>query len=222
MTGLLVALLLFVSDIERAERAYRMGDFAKAMELYESALVAEQGPKGALLLNMGNCAMRLGNPALATFCYRRALLWLPGNEAVLANLQLADERLGRTSVSLPAPRGSPWLLLATVFGLQFVGLVLLVMWRGPAVRLLGLLLLVAGLILATGLVRQQWFGDRPTGVVLAEQLLLLEEPHQQAEQVCALASGSVVEVLETSPGWLHVQHVKGQGWARRGPVGVVE
>ena len=222
MTSLLVALLLFVSDLERAERAYRMGDFQKAMEFYEAALEVGEAPNGALLYNMGNCAMRLGDPALATLCYRRALLWLPGNSDVLANLRLADEQLGLDQAGPPPSRGSPWLWLAAVVALQGIGLALVVMRRARGVRLLGVLLVGAGLAVAADLLRQEWLPGLPAGVVLTDQVQVLEEPREQAGSVCVLPAGAVVEVIETSPEWLRVQHAKGEGWARRGPVAVVE
>src|SRR5215470_17014852 len=77
--------------VSRAQAAYEHGDFQAAADLYEKAAAAGYD-NGHILYDLGNAYYRSNDTGRAIASYRRALLDLPGDPDVLANLSLARER----------------------------------------------------------------------------------------------------------------------------------
>lgn len=78
-------------EIKEAETAYTQGDYALAIEKYES-LLAEQGQSSQILYNLGNAYYKAGQIAPAILNYERALLLDPGDSDIRFNLQMAKMR----------------------------------------------------------------------------------------------------------------------------------
>jgi tetratricopeptide (TPR) repeat protein len=231
MIALCLAMLL-ACDADRAERAYRSGDFAAAMALYEAALAEPGAAEGPLLYNLGNCAFRLGRLPEAMLAYKRALLRLPGDPQARFNLSLVEQRLGAgepagdslLAGALAAVDGLPprrlLLVAALLESLGLLGFVLA--RRRRALRVTCALLVLVALLGAARLVQTQWFAGPPEAVVLAREVALRAEPHEEAATSLKLVAGEVVRVAERSERWARVVHARGSGWTERGGVGVVE
>jgi tetratricopeptide (TPR) repeat protein len=221
--ALLLSLCLWTTDLERAERAYRLGQFEQALALYAQALPACEGREGGVLFNMGNCAHRLGRHAEAAWLFRRALLRLPGDAAALGNLALAERQLGLDPARAGAAHSSvdpwPWLLLATV--LQGAGLAAFALQRGTGARRMAFVLVVLGLGAAARAAALQW-GASPAGAVVLVGSALRAEPSEQARAGAACRPGDVVAVVARSAAWLQVEHAGATGWLEAGALGVVE
>ncbi|MFN8392302.1 MAG: tetratricopeptide repeat protein [Bdellovibrionota bacterium] len=74
--------------VEQANQAYQSADYEGAIALYQQAL-SEGATNGHVLFNLGNAYFRVERLGRAIAAYRQALLDLPGDPDVLANLSLA-------------------------------------------------------------------------------------------------------------------------------------
>ncbi len=232
MIALLLGLLLGPADLGEAERAYRAGRYEEARTVFEAALSEPDAPRGALLYDMGNCSYRLGRHAEAVLCYRRALLRLPGDEQVEANLRLAERRLGIDTPDDASPGAAvlawidaipPRALLIAVGVMQGVGLVgFVLLRRRRAARAALALLVVIALLGAARLARVHWLSGPPAGVVLHDEIELRAEPRDDSPVSLELGGGELVRLGEASDGWIRVAHPHGAGWTASGGVGVID
>jgi len=88
-TILLTAIRLSAQDsLQVANAAYAKGDFAKAIELYESVL-KEKGQSATVYYNLGNSYYKANKIAPSILNYERALLLDPGNSDIRFNLEMA-------------------------------------------------------------------------------------------------------------------------------------
>lgn len=72
---------------EAGDSAYLRNDFRTAIQIYESLL--EQGESAEIYYNLGNSYYKIDDIAHAILNYERALLLLPGNSDIRANLEIA-------------------------------------------------------------------------------------------------------------------------------------
>jgi hypothetical protein len=84
-----------------ANTAYEGGDYARAVELYES-LLAHGFENGHLHFNLGNAYLRNGDLGRAIAAYRRAQVFLPRDQDVRANLDFA-RKSAKDALRPPAP-----------------------------------------------------------------------------------------------------------------------
>lgn len=229
MIALLLLGLLAPLDLRQAEREYRAGRFAVALEHFEAALASPDAPRGAVLYDMGNCAYRLGHHAEAVWHYRRAARLLPHDPEVRFNLELARRELGLA----PSPRSrlsgalapfdalAPWARLALVGAVQILALAGAALVRRRVLRagLVGLALL--GLLGAARLARDAWYDPPPEGVVLASAALR-EEPAADSPITVELRPGETVRVAAVDDAWIEVESPLGRGWTGRAEIGVVD
>lgn len=228
--------------IDGAERAYREGRYDDAAELYRAQLSDPDSPHaGAVLFNLGNCALKTDQPAAALWHYRRAALRLPGEPAIAANARRAEERLGlagrasgtdatSSSGTSAAVDSSPaaiasipdaWLLGASVL-LQGAGLI--VLFRGGR-RLrfaVGTALLLAGVLAALPLWSRSDRTEHPAAIVLAPEAVLLGEPRDGAPPILRVGRGESLQVIEKSDTWARVAHGEDRGWIRLRSLGVID
>lgn len=77
---------------EEADSAYVRDDFARAAELYSTA-IATEGTSSTLLYNLGNAQYRLGQLGNAIVSYEQALRLDPTNEDARVNLEFVNSRI---------------------------------------------------------------------------------------------------------------------------------
>jgi tetratricopeptide (TPR) repeat protein len=230
IASLLVCLL--ARDADQAVQAYRAGDFAAALALFQTALSERGAPDGALLYDLGNCAYRLGHHAEALLYYRRAELRLPRDRELAFNRRLAEEQLGLESdasqsfgaglLALPdAFTSRELLVLVTV--LETAGLVGLVLLRrrrvAPLILASIVLLALAG---AVRLVQREWFAGLPDGLVIENEIALRAEPRVELPVTAKLRAGETVSVEALADPWIRIRHARGSGWTPRKGVGLVD
>jgi len=76
------------ADLAQANQCFAAGDYAAAAAAYDNLLTTE-GPRAAVLYNLGNSYQRLGQYGPAILAYERARLLTPRDADLLANLALA-------------------------------------------------------------------------------------------------------------------------------------
>jgi hypothetical protein len=217
-------------ELARAEQAWRAGDFALAMTLYEHVAAEADPVPGAVLYNLGNCAFRLDRPALAALYFRRAARRLPDDPDVAFNLGLTEQRLGvagrnpapGSSVTSRLRRAFP-VVLAIVTMLELGGILgIALSRRRSALRFTAVGAVVLALIGAIVVVLLRWGSEAPTGVVLAPRAAVRGEPHDEVPALFRLRAGDCVTVPESSDRWVRVIDPRGTGWVERHAIGIVE
>ncbi len=223
--GLLTTCLLIAqrdAALQRAERAYRLGDYAAAAAGYREALGREYDGQAALLHNLGNCAVQLGELADAALLYRRALLRRPGAEGTVRNLALVEARLGldpsRAVAAAPLRPVAPWLVTTVV--LQCIGLGLLAR-RSGAGRRAGAIAFACGALAAGRTCWLQW-GSGAAQVVVLVPTAVRAAPDAGAPVVTAVAPGACAEVVEQRADWWEVAFDGRRGWIELAAIGRVD
>ena len=91
--------------VDEANQEYRKGKFVEAIQRYES-IVNSGLVSGDLYYNLGNAYYKSGNIGKAILNYERALKWLPNDDDLHHNLQLANLMI--TDKIEPTPRLFIW------------------------------------------------------------------------------------------------------------------
>lgn len=233
--SLLVALLLAASAtapaeerFERANAAYRAGDFAGAAAGYE-ALSAEGFTAAALHHNLGNARLRLGRRGQAIASWERALRLDPGDDDARENLRAArsddpdralagEPTLYARLVERTGDRQATALFLGP-WALLWGALALRSRRGGRSRRLLGAGALVAALgVVGGGALLAGRARDRawPAAVVVAPATAAREGPSPALKPAFELHEGTRVRVRGTEGELLLVRLDGGlEGWVAR-------
>ncbi len=85
------------SITDKADQAYNLKDYPKAVSLYNQAL-KEQGSSSLLYYNLGNAYYRCDSLAKAIICYERSLKLDPTNDDARTNLQFVNTKIIDTPI----------------------------------------------------------------------------------------------------------------------------
>lgn len=85
-------LTMHAGPLEDAAKAYKDGDYGKAIECYRQ-IEKSYGTSSALLFNMGQAYTRSGNLGKAMICYQRALQMNPSNGEARENIKYVESRV---------------------------------------------------------------------------------------------------------------------------------
>jgi len=210
-----------------ANRQYQAGDFAAAAAGYEHILAAD-GPRAAVLYDLGICYQRLGKYGPAILAYERARLLTPRDPDLLANLALARKaaaafeepgRNPRLEEVLAYLSRNEWSWLVAGSALVLGSLVLLVgVLRPPrrglrqaavAVAVLATLVLLAG---GSALYLRRAEAHR--GIVLTDEATVRLSPFAQAEALGTPGPGRLVHLGARQGDFYYIEIPGGnlRGW----------
>lgn len=232
----LVSAAASASGFHDANRRFETGDFAGAAAAYEKLLAAE-GPRAAVLYNLGNSYQRLGQHGPAILAYERARLLTPRDPDLQANLRLARKAAAAFEEPVDHPRLHAalhflsrnewsWLLVGAALFLGGLALVLGVMKvpRGGMRRIQVISAAVAGLVFVVASAALFLRGsEEMLGVVLSENATVRLSPFESAEVLGSPVPGRTVHLGEESGGFRYVE-VPGttlRGWLAREDVAAV-
>jgi len=222
-----------------AQEAYAKGEYAKALALYDS--VNTEQNSAALLFNIGNCHMKLGDVPHAVLYFERASRLQPGAEDIQANLDYARSQVVDRVNELPAfTLGSMWdrlrggkdvdqwarrSLWACLLLFAFATSVVFVRnstWRRVLVGGAALSLFLTVLSVGLASYRVNEITDRSEAIIMLPKVDVLGEPRQGATTVFVLHEGTKVGVLSEQNGWYEVKLSSGSvGWAPPGTLEVI-
>ena len=238
LLGLLALTLFAAGDDLRAQQgqqaqvdpvqAYQRGDYAAADAGFQAAY--ERTSDRRLLRARGNCQFRLGNYARARWCFERARLGMPRDAELQANLRVVSKRLklpteargfGSELRGVLDRLGPLEQTLMCSAAMLAAALSLLLGWRRVALRGLGALLFVPGVVLALDAV---WLApSQPLMAVALEELRVTAEPREGMEAVATVRPGVMLPLGGGARGSYVQVEVNGRvGYAQRDQVGVVE
>jgi len=219
-----------------ANRQFQAGDFAGAAASYEQILAAD-GPRAAVLYDLGNSYQRLGKYGPAILAYERARLLTPRDPDLLANLALAHKAAAAFDEPGPNPRlevvltylsRNEWSWLVAGSALALGSLALLAgVARLPRPGLRQAAVVVAGLatlaLLAGGTALYLRRAEANLGIVLTDAATVRLSPFAQAEALGTPGPGRLVH-LGTRQGHFYYIEIPGanlRGWLARKDVAAV-
>lgn len=213
-------------------RLYQESDFRGALENY--LRIEEAGfESGPLYYNIGNSYFKLGELGPAILYYERARTLMPGDDNVVANLQLArsrtaDEvnplpgflpfRLARWWVNAISP-GALRIIVGTAYVLAMAGLALMILMRGSGVGRWGGRAAIVGGVVAVLLginlaVTELGLAQPRRAVVMDAEADVQSAPSADPSlQVFTVHEGTTVRIDRQSDGWAEIVLDDGQvGW----------
>ena len=216
-----------------ANRLYKEGAFDQALDSY-SGILFQGYESGSLYFNIGNCHYKLGQTGKAVLFYERARRLMPGDEALEANLALANLRVVDKIPGLPEfwpialanafgnllPR-PPLLGLTFALYVMFMGAIIVrTLARKGSVRRAafqtslasGALLLIFALCLAAQIHRVQAHDD---GIIMVPEVCVMSAPGAEGVEVFTLHEGTRVRIDQTSGEWAEIVLSDGNvGWLK--------
>ncbi len=218
------------SLFEQANRAYSDGNYEQALALYRQ--IENQGMvSGELYYNMGNTCYRLNQLGPARLYYERALRLMPGDEALLYNMELLKMRLTdriKTPPQLFLIRW--WRLLSELLSVHVWGMVSIVLFAmlllalafyfykknrsesfpAAPLRFLALLWLVTLIIWL-----EKTYLDETTrfAVIMRSSVTVYAEPADDSTELFLLHEGAKVELEQQMDDWRRIRLKDGKtGW----------
>ena len=219
---------------DEGNQRYQTGDFDGALERY--ARILDEGlESGELYYNIGNTYFKLGRLGPAILYYERARRLPPGDQALLANLELARSLTADEITPLPGfwvlrvvdwwvgvlPRTALVWLVALAYLTAMTAAILVVLkpetplaaWARRAAVAGAAITLVLGVNLA---VRELGIGTAEEAVIMAEEAEVQSAPSDDSTlQIFAVHEGTKVRIDRRSEAWVEVVLEDGKvGWVR--------
>ncbi|MEM7246133.1 MAG: SH3 domain-containing protein [Acidobacteriota bacterium] len=242
----LVLLVSLVAEVALASDAGAR--FVKGVEAYEQQrpleaerifreLLSEGHEDATLLFNLGNASYRRGRHALAVVAYEWALRLDPTDEEVRSNLEMARAHLVTDEVPDPRPPwvqallelpqrwslSATWWCFAAAWTLGWSCLALALLRMGKGLGWVALALLVVSLVIALPLVaRVQQVQGPDEGVLLWPEVTVRSGPGEDYAELFGLHSGTLVDSLESRPGWRRIRFGGGlEGWVPASALAII-
>ena len=219
------------SDFDKANEFYKGKEYQHAILLYKKLI--EQGIESPeIYFNLGNCYFKCDSNAQAILNFEKAKKLSPGDEDILFNLKVANQRI--TDKIDPAPEllisswwtefkhsktmdGWAWLciscwvlsflLLATFIGFKASTTKRLGFWGG----LFFLILAVSSFFLAED--QSNTSRKKNDAIVMIGSINLKSSPEEKGKDIFIIHSGSKLRVINTEGTWSEVQLPdKNVGW----------
>ncbi len=222
-----------VTTFNDANNAYKKGDFAGALSIYQE-LLAPGEQSSEVYYNMGNCYYRMGEMAQSILNYERALLLDPSNDDIRTNLSLAKskckDKVEEVGVFFPiqvfywfqnSASSNGWAIISIV--LVIIGMVCVLLYlflKELWVRKVGFFGGVICLILAIAAgffsYRQKVkIQNRNDAIVMAGSVTVTSTPAESGTALVVIHEGTKVHVVSTIEDWWEVKLPNGTiGWIK--------
>lgn len=214
-------------DFGKANNLYRSGQYSQAVTQYQSIL--DQGiENGVLYYNLANSYFKQGQLAKAVLNYERAKLFIPQDQDLRTNYQYVMSAIGLTEQYLAGTKlDRLWDKLFSRLTINFLTGICVFLWWMICLGFIAILffgklkkyiqpvclinmIVLFFLVLAVG--RKTVYFDR-AAIILEKQQDAKFEPFLLATSYFSLPQGSLVEILETSQGWIKIRRFDGKiGW----------
>ena len=230
------------SQFEQANNLLESGEFAQAIEAYQS--ISRDGyDSGALWLNLGISYMQLDSLGMAKYSFLKASDFTETSERAINALEFVNERFPRQSAVLPQlpwirflettqqTIGTTWLSLTALFFLYAATLLLIGSWfRADLKRFFRTssyvsfgVSIVLFLLISILTYRNARYD---TAVMVDRQETVYQQPSENSATVSTAYEGYTMQVdykeSETESGWFYVRLENGMyGWVKKEALKVI-
>ena len=206
--------------ISKADAAYADANFPQAVDFYTKAILTDAKSNrvnGHLLYNLGNAYYRRGNFGRAALAYRQALILLPNDRDLKANVTTVSSklRLDTDAVLRKPPTFFFWLeyfsyrqliyILVVCYLLFFGGVICLLLKEDRMNRIWVQCFGVGLAILFSSFVFQTNFLRKSEGVIVSQEASLRSGRGQNFVAVAGIDQGASVKLLSTEGDWVKVE-----------------
>ncbi|MEO7424434.1 MAG: tetratricopeptide repeat protein [Fibrobacteria bacterium] len=212
----------------QANSAYEKSDFAKAAELYRSA-IDEGVADSRLYFNYGNCLFRLNQAGMAILYYEKARKLDPNDQDIAYNLrfvnaQIIDKNPAQESNALTRTiafahsafsiNEGLW-ISAGLFALVFLAAIL-ALYAGTAFRSALITFMVLAALFLLAISPSLYFKIREQeslqyGIVLKPAVEMFSGPGENFQILTQVHEGTKFEIVETRGDWVSVKLANGKG-----------
>ena len=216
---------------QQGNQMYQQGRLEEARVAYESIVAMGYG-SGELFYNLGNTYYRSGEIALAILSYERALRYMPQDDDVRHNLQLANLLI--TDRIEPTPRlfflefwddlkdaisvqGTTWLAYLAYL-LVIASLTLLLLARTYLLKKIGMVSVVVSGFLFTSLLvlfaaKLADFTEENEAIVMEPVVTVKNSPDAGSSDAFVLHNGVKVDIVDAVNEWIEIRLADGKvGW----------
>ena len=222
--------------LAEAEEAFRSGDFARSIELYEKIIaqeLAENNRESAQLhYNLGNAYFRNNELGRAILNFERALLLDPGNGDIRHNLRFArNHTIDHIEPSATAfltnwvsgirnlLSSNGWAITAIVLFLLFIGCIAVflfvhIIWAKKTAFYSGIVIFLF-LIMANAFAFRQKSErvHRNFAIVMPSGISINASPDANSNQLFQLHEGTKVRIRNSDGNWYEIEIANGSvGW----------
>ncbi len=233
----MASLTLSAQSTAQADAAYKAGDFAKALELYQKT--AEKTPNADLYHSIANTYFRMSDYASAILYYERALRLAPNDERLTENHKVCRSRLMGEVYVMPdfflvgwiksmAKLMSPLAWTVAFFVLFVVACVLFFVYYFTSERKVMMFYLwLAAFILSLGAFglgfeRQEMINNKDYAIVFSADVPLRQTMEGQQESKTKLFKGQKVKIEQRSGEELKVKTEDGkEGWVKAKEIKII-
>ena len=216
---------------QQGNQLYQQGKLKEARDVYE-AILKEGYANGELYYNLGNTYYKTGDIAKAILSFERALRFMPQDEDLQHNLQLANLLI--TDRIEPTPRLFVWeywdsmknavslrsamWLAYTAFVAIIAALIVVILARSFTARKFAILgsgvSAVAFLLLLTlFLAKASDAGRSDTAIITASIVTAKNSPDAKSSDAFVLHSGVKVQIIDSVNDWVKIRLADGKvGW----------
>jgi tetratricopeptide (TPR) repeat protein len=221
-----------------AEEAFRSGDYARSIELFEKFIaheLAENRESAQLYYNLGNAYFRNNELGRAILNFERALLLSPGDSDIRHNLRFARAH----TVDRIEPSGAvfltswissvrnifnsnQWATIAIVLFLLFIGCVAVFLfvryvWARKTVFYVGIVLLPLLIVANLFAFRQKNERvNREFAIVMPSGISVNASPDADSNPLFQLHEGTKVRIRNSDNDWYEIEIANGNvGWTRK-------
>jgi tetratricopeptide (TPR) repeat protein len=225
---------------QQGNGAYQRGKYTDAVKAYEAVLASGYG-NGEIHYNLGNAYYKVGNIGKAILHYERARRFMPSDEDLRHNLQLANLLITDKIETTPrlflwdmwddvkatfSTGGITWLAYG-FYVLVAAGMVIMLLARTYRLRRIGLLVvIVSTFFLAAAvtvlLAKRSDFLRTDDAIVTTSLVTVKNSPDAKSTDAFVLHSGVKVRITDAVGSWINVRLADGKaGWVEKVAVEVI-
>lgn len=223
ITLLLTQAALAQDAFEKANALYRKGNYAGAVQEYESILKGKK-ESAEVYFNLGNAYYKMGKIAPSVYNFEKALQLDPNSKDAQINLGYAKKMTIDNIKEVPKVGFSKmlynltgtyhyntWAWIAVGFAFAFLAMFIGYYFAGSTLikrvfffAMFVMLLIIVISVLSAVFVKSVDNNEHPA-IVFAEVIAVKSEPSQNSEDAFVLHEGTKVNVLETVDNWKKIE-----------------